>query len=61
MTKHKKPLTLEYLDGKINRLLKEFRDWERARIHWENERDERLDKSKDDIKNIIFKIGQLGK
>lgn len=49
--KHKKPLTLEYLDSKINRLKGEFRDWERARIHWENERDKRLEKLEEKFKN----------
>jgi hypothetical protein len=49
--KHKKDMTLEYLDGKINRLKQEFRDWERARIHWERERDERLEKLEEKFKN----------
>ena len=49
--RHKKPLTLKYLDGKINRLKQEFRDWERARIHWERERDERLQKLEEKFKN----------
>ena len=42
--KHKKPLTLKYLNEKINRLKQEFRNWERIRLKWENERDERLKK-----------------
>jgi len=42
--KHKKDMTLKYLDGKINRLKQEFRNWER-------ERDERLEKLEEKFKN----------
>jgi len=44
MTKHSEDLSLEYLDGKINRIKGELRELNRVVFKWINETDEVLDK-----------------
>lgn len=47
MGKHHKNLSLEYLDNKINRLIKEFRDFESVSMKWQRDTDDNIDKLKE--------------